>query len=98
MPAVTRQGDSGKRHDSCPTTAATGGSGDVFVNGKPVMRQGDTYAPHGCVAHAVHGRAQASGSGTVFANGKPIARIGDGINCGGAATSGSGDVFADDHG
>ncbi len=98
MPAVTRKGDSGQGHDACPATVATGGSGDVFVNGKPIMRVGDAYAPHGCKKHSKHGRAQASGSGTVFANGKPIARIGDSIDCGGAAAAGSGDVFADDDG
>ncbi len=98
MPALVRKGDSGVGHDACPTTAATGGSGDVYADGKPVMRVGDAYAPHGCKKHAKHARAQAAGSGTVFVNGKAVARIGDGIDCGGQSGSGSGTVFVDDNG
>lgn len=64
------------------------------------MRLGDSYAAHGCVVgHAQpHDRAMSQGSPTVFINGKPAGRHGDGIDCGGAAQSGSGDVFIDDRG
>lgn len=96
MPKAVRQGDTGKGHDRCPPTSATGGSSDVLINGKPAMRVGDAYAPHGCKDHAVHPRSQAAGSGTVFINGKALARVGDAIDCGGEATSGSDDVFVDE--
>jgi len=45
---------------------ASGGSGDVFVNGIPVHRQGDATAGH---ASWVPNSA-ASGSGNTFANGE----------------------------
>lgn len=73
---------------------ATGGSPNVFVNGEPLMRIGDAYAPRACPArHAPpHGRSLAAGSGTVSVNGQAAGRVGDAID-GGAASSGSGDVF-----
>ena len=43
----------------------TGGSTNVFVNGYPAHRVGDSDS---------HGGVQAEGSGTVFVNGQPIAR------------------------
>ena len=99
MPPAHRKGDIGSGH-GChfPPTPATGGSPDVFVNGRALMRQGDSFAAHPCVAgHAgPHGRALSGGSATVFVNGKPAGRKGDGIDCGGAASTASGDVFIGD--
>lgn len=63
MPAVCRVGDA----HSCGSTD-TGGSPNVFVNGKPIHRIGDPDA---------HGGTQVGGSSTVFANGKGVARVGD---------------------
>lgn len=101
MPAAHRKADIGSDH-GCHflPTPATGGSPDVNVNARAAMRVGDSYAPHACVAgHAPpHGRAMSEGSPTVFINGKPAGRRGDGIDCGGVAQSGSGDVFIDDRG
>lgn len=101
MPSAHRKGDIGSGH-GChfPPTPATGGSPDVNINGRAAMRVGDSYAPHACVAgHAPpHARAMSQGSPTVFINGKPAGRRGDGIDCGGVAQSGSGDVFIDDRG
>ncbi|TRW98449.1 uropathogenic specific protein [Paracoccus sp. M683] len=101
MPAAHRKGDIGSGH-AChfPPTPATDGSPDVFVNGRSVMREGDSFAAHACVSgHApAHGRALAAGSPTVFINGKPAGRKGDSISCGGTAQTGSGDVFIDDNG
>ena len=34
MPAQTRQGDNNTGHDACPPSALSGGSSNVFVNGK----------------------------------------------------------------
>lgn len=99
MPPAHRRADIGSAH-AChfPPSPATGGSPDVYVNDRPLMRVGDSYAPHACVAgHAgPHGRALAAGSATVFINGKPAGRIGDAIDCGGNAQTGSGDVFIGD--
>lgn len=96
MPPAHRLGDIGSGH-AChfPPTPATGGSPNVFVDGKPLMRVGDPYIPHGCgpCPAPPHGRALAAGSGTVFTNGKPTGRIGDAIDCGGTAATGSGDVI-----
>lgn len=99
MPQAHRRADIGSAH-AChfPPTPATGGSPDVFVNNRPLMRVGDAYVPHGCPAcpQPPHPRALAAGSATVFINGKPAGRIGDAINCGGNAQTGSSDVFIGD--
>ena len=94
MPAVTRLGDSCTGHGCFPPRASTGGSGDVFANGIPVHRLGDSWAPHGCPKVPPHGGALSAGSGTVSANGKQLGRIGDPVSCGSSVASGSGDVFA----
>ncbi|MFP3024046.1 MAG: PAAR domain-containing protein, partial [Wolbachia sp.] len=44
------------------------GSNNVFVNGKPMCRQGDSFS---------EGRALTEGSKTVFANGLSVGRVGD---------------------
>jgi len=94
MPPQARLGDPGSGHGSFPATPITAGSGNVFVNGKPAARLGDSLAPHGSPSPSPsHGRAIAVGSSTVFINGKPAARMGDAINCGGAVAAGSGNVF-----
>lgn len=99
MPPAHRRADIGSAH-AChfPPSPATGGSPDVYVNDRPLMRVGDSYMPHACVAgHAgPHGRALAAGSATVFINGKPAGRIGDAIDCGGNAQTGSGNVYIGD--
>jgi len=99
MPPAHRKADIGSGH-GChfPPSPATEGSPNVFVNGRPLMRVGDPYAPHACVAgHAgPHGRKLAEGSPSVFANGREAGRIGDAIDCGGQAQTGSGDVFIGD--
>lgn len=99
MPPAHRKSDIGSGH-GChfPPSVAIGGSPDVFVNGQPLMRVGDTYETHTCTAgHAgPHGRALADGSISVFINGKPAGRIGDPIDCGGTAATGSPDVSIGD--
>ena len=92
MPAVTRSGDACTGHDGFPPRPSSSASGDVFVNGIAVHRQGDSWSSHGCgsTSHAV----LASGSGTVFVNGKMIGRIGDPVDCGSTVAEGSSDVFA----
>jgi uncharacterized Zn-binding protein involved in type VI secretion len=101
LPPAHRRGDIGSGH-AChfPPSAATGGSPNVFVNGKPLMRVGDSYQAHGCSScpEPSHGRALAKGSSTVFINGQPAGRIGDAIDCGGKAAQGSPNVFIGDAG
>jgi len=63
MPAVCRVAD----NHSCGSVD-TGGSGNVFVNGRAVHRQGDSQS---------HGGVQNGCSSSVFANGQGLARIGD---------------------
>ncbi len=87
MPLVFRLGDIASEHHGCPPTPSIVASGDVFVNDKGVVRQGDA-----CLPHSSHPRAVAEGSSSVFVNGRPAARIGDAIDCGGEAQTGSADV------
>lgn len=60
-------------------------------------RKSDIGSGHGCPAcpQPAHGRTLAAGSPTVFINGRAAGRVGDAIGCGGAAVTGSGDVFFD---
>jgi len=99
MPKATRLGDIGSGH-GChfPPSPSIGASPDVFVNGIPLVRQGDAYVPHACPTcpAPVHSRSLSGGSGTVFVNGKPAGRVGDAISCGGAADVGSSDVAIGD--
>jgi len=79
MPAVTRIGDADVAHCSGMTRAA--GSGNVFVNGIGVSRQGDNNTGHlllgaPCPSHAA---PIAIGSLKVKVNGKGCGRIGDSI-------------------
>lgn len=93
MPAVTRIGDLDIVHCSLPIRAT--GSTDVFVNGRPVSRQGDINTPHllpgsPCPAHVA---PIALGSTSVFVNGRGVGRIGDSLLGCTAVASGSPDVF-----
>jgi len=78
MAAVARQGDAGAVHCSGYTIAT--GSDNVFINNRPVARDGDTSTVHQkpsgkkCVPHI--GKIIAT-STTVFVNGRPIAIVGD---------------------
>lgn len=94
MPAVTRLGDSCTGHGTWPPRPSTGGSGDVFVNGIPAHRQGDSWAVHCNDVPVCHAGSLAAGSGTVFVNGKQLGRVGDSVSCGSAVAAGSGNVFA----
>ena len=94
MPAVTRIGDSDVGHCSGMVRAA--GSGNVFVNGIAVSRQGDNNTVHllppgPCGSHAA---AISSGSSTVKINGKGCGRVGDGISGCTSVAAGSPNVFA----
>ena len=79
MPAITRIGDADVAHCSGMTRA--GGSGDVFVNGIGISRQGDNNTQHLLPPNippcAGHSAPIASGSSTVFVNGRGCGRVGD---------------------
>ena len=99
MPGIARGSgvDSVDTGHGCDATTVTDEcSGDVFVNGIGVVRQGDKTASHqvpgglGCVSHTV---PLTTFSSTVFVNGKNIGRLGDQY-AGHTITSASGDVFA----
>jgi uncharacterized Zn-binding protein involved in type VI secretion len=94
MPAVTRQGDADVAH--CSGMVRSGCSGDVFVNGIGVSRQGDNNTSHllpgdPCPDHAA---PITTGSTKVFINGKGCGRVGDGISGCTSVAAGSGNVFA----
>ena len=98
MPAVTRKGDSCTGHDCFPSRKSTSGSPDVYVNGKEVHREGDSWDVHTCThpdtPHGSHGGTLSSGSSSVFANGKAIGRVGDSVSCGSNVADGSDNVYA----
>ena len=97
MPAATRLGDSCTGHECFPPRANVAGSPNVFVNGRPLHRQGDGWDTHCCthpeIPHGCHASILASGSSTVYANGKQAGRIGDPVACGSSVATGSGNVF-----
>ena len=97
MPNAARLGDICTGHECWPSRPNVEGSPNVFVNGKPLHRQGDGWASHCCThpgtPHGCHGSVLASGSPTVYANGKQAGRIGDPVACGGTVATGSPNVF-----
>ena len=101
MPKAHRRTDIGSGH-GChfPPTPAIGGSPDVYVNGRKLMRVGDKYVPHPCVVghSGPHDRALADGSKSVYVNGKKAGRKGDPIDCGGNAQTASDNVYIGDKG
>ena len=93
MFAQTRVGDNDTGHDACPPRPLAEGRPDVYINGIPAGRVGDSYTSHGCPAHPPHTGVVASGSGTVFINGRAAGRIGDPVSCGSSVAVGSPNVF-----
>jgi len=92
MPAVTRIGDAEVPH--CSRMVRAQGSGNVFVNGIGVSREGDLNTVHllpgsPCPAHST---PISQGSSTVFVNGKGCGRVDD-PTCTSVA-AGSENVFA----
>jgi len=78
MPAVARKGDAGAVH--CTGYTIASGSEDVFIDGRPVARNGDTSTVHlkpggkKCVPHT---STIIATSTSVFINGRPVAVVGD---------------------
>lgn len=96
MPKAARLKDMGGPHGCYPPSPIISASSNVFINGQPAARLGDSVAPHDCRNCPSHPRTIASGSASVFINGRPAARAGDAINCGGVIISGSDNVIIGD--
>jgi uncharacterized Zn-binding protein involved in type VI secretion len=107
MPAAARgawgplgwAGDTVSVHECGDIPNASAGSSNVFINGKPAHRVGDSNTSHASVPSpscAPHSTNLSSGSPNVFVNGQPLARIGDPYDCGIKLTSGSSDVVVND--
>lgn len=94
MAAVVRLGDTCSGHGAFPPRANDSGSPNVFVNGKPVHRQGDHWVTHCDPTPVCHDSVLSGGSSTVFVNGKPVGRVGDDVACGSVCAQGSPNVFA----
>jgi uncharacterized Zn-binding protein involved in type VI secretion len=94
MPAITRIGDADVPHCSGMVRAA--GSGDVFVNGAAISRQGDNNTGHLLPGSPCPGHSApiSTGSTTVFINGKGCGRVGDAISGCTSVAAGSPNVFA----
>ena len=97
MPSVCRDRDLGATGHGCTTVIpAIATQRTVFVNGKPMCKQGDPAQPHTirvgilCVGHGAKINA---GSNTVFVRGIPVARVGDSFDRG-KMIKGSTNVFA----
>lgn len=100
MPACARKGDGGTGHKNFPPRSNNEGSPNVYVNGLPVHRKGDSWEEH-CYMYPngvsntsmCHTSYLAGGSTTVFINGLECGRIADPVDCGSAVAEGSGNVF-----
>jgi len=94
MPGVVRDGDV-STSDPCgaPPRAPSAFSGNVFANGKGVVRLGDSWTDHSCPSSPPHGATSTASSGNVFVNGQGAVRSGDAISCGSTADVCSGNVI-----
>ncbi|MCX7132118.1 type VI secretion system PAAR protein [Aeromonas sp.] len=91
--AVVLLGDMATEHDGFHPSPVIEASPDVFMDGKPVARQGDAIAAHGKSGEEAHPRTITGGVSTVLVNGRPIAVTGSAVDCGGIVIgSGSGQV------
>jgi len=94
MPAVTRIGDADVPH--CSGMVRAQGSGNVFVNGIAVSREGDVNTIHLLPGDPCppHNAAISTGSSTVFVNSLGTGRVGDAISGCTSVAAGSSNVFA----
>lgn len=94
MPPVHRLIDKTKGHGCWPPTTPAEGSPNVYANGSPVIRAGDSITPHTCpTIPETHAGKYAAGH-NVHVNGRSIIVVGDSVDCGDHAGTGSGDVYA----
>ena len=96
MPASVRLTDMSTGHASWPPRPNDQGSGDVFVNDKPVHCVGDHWLTHCNPQPQCHDGVASENGRNVFANGKARTAIGDAISCGDHMAQGSSNVFIND--
>ncbi|MDM5130501.1 PAAR domain-containing protein [Aeromonas piscicola] len=86
-PTIALPGEIGTERHGLHPSPVIAESPDVFLDGKPVARQGDPLAPHVKPNNPPHPRSISEGIGSVLCSlrrcGKPIAMTGTG--CGGVA-------------
>jgi uncharacterized Zn-binding protein involved in type VI secretion len=96
MKPVARINDTSIGHNGFPSSIATSGSTNVFVNGRGALRVTDSFTPHSKTEgdNVIYHNAivSSSGSPSVFVNGKPLCRVGDNLSCGDTVGTGSGNV------
>ena len=94
MPAICRGNSVDQDLSHCVIPYRSGCSGDVFVNGTGISRQGDLNTSHVLPPFCIipHAVAISVGSTLTFINAKGCGRIGD-ATCT-AVSSGSPDTFA----
>lgn len=81
-------------HETFPPTKVLASSTTVFVNGNPVVLEGDSIIPHTNPDGSTHGGTTIASTGTVFIQGKKVCMIGDDITCGDVIAESSSNVFA----
>lgn len=86
MPGVSRNNDTAGG-DLIPS------QNTVFANGKAIIINGNSVAPHGLPPHA--SATMVAGSNRVFVHGKKVVNAGDNATCG-HSSSGSSDVNVGD--
>ena len=92
MPPVIRQSaDLTAGHSCFPPTIYVQGSGNVFINGLPVVRKSDIIKVHCCPLGPCH-LGQSVAISSVYVNGLDITKAGDAISCGDVSMGGSGNV------
>ena len=82
------------RYDNPINTVTDEGSPNVFVNGTPVVREGDKVAAHLRGDGSTDTSVLTTFSPNVYVNGKRIGRLGDQYTSDNTITSGSPSVFA----
>lgn len=85
--AIAVKGSMCTGHGQYPPRANSSWSPNVFVGGKNIHRQGDSWEEH-CSPTDCHSGVTVEASSTVFCNGKRVARVGDSINCGSKIATG----------
>lgn len=91
-PVIRLGQDLSTGHNGNFPVVAVGASGNVFVNGMGVVRDGDPYQPHWRREDRRPHTGYATSGSTVFVNGKPAQRAGDSNTCGDTADNGSKNV------
>lgn len=89
---AARLNDPQSGHSAFPPSPCNSSSSNVIINGKGVMRVGDTFVKH-CATGGCHVPVLAKGSSTVIVNGKQMGRMGDSTACGGVVMIGSSNVI-----